>query len=68
MISCTMASQTDKGKEVAIANKGFKRLGKGVASSSSVQKAPLSRKFGAKDMQKHGLKWFNAQKEEQYAP
>ncbi|MCD7460655.1 hypothetical protein HAX54_044068 [Datura stramonium] len=59
---------SDKGKEVAIASKGFKRLRKGVASSSSAQKAPHVRRFGAKAAEEHGLKWFNAQKEAKYAP
>ncbi|MCD7449201.1 hypothetical protein HAX54_050414, partial [Datura stramonium] len=37
----TMASRADKGKKVEVASKGFKRLRKGVASSSSAQKHPL---------------------------
>ncbi|MCD9642685.1 hypothetical protein HAX54_029592 [Datura stramonium] len=56
----SMASHIDKVKEVAVASKGFKRLKKGVASSSSSQKAPPSRRFGAKAVEEHGLKWFNA--------
>ncbi|MCD9638700.1 hypothetical protein HAX54_022824 [Datura stramonium] len=70
-----MASHVDRGREVVVASKGFKRLKKEVASkrfkrlmSSSAQKAPPSRRFGAKVMEKHGLKWFNAQKEAKYAP
>ncbi|MCD7461742.1 hypothetical protein HAX54_047003 [Datura stramonium] len=62
----TMASRAYKGKEVAVSSKGFKRLRKGVTSSSSTQKAPPARRFGAKAMEEHGLKWFNAQKKEKY--
>ncbi|MCD9640704.1 hypothetical protein HAX54_026178, partial [Datura stramonium] len=51
-----MASWEDKGKEVAFANKGFKRLKKGVASRSLAQNAPPSRRFRAKAMEEHGLK------------
>ncbi|MCD9645188.1 hypothetical protein HAX54_033910 [Datura stramonium] len=39
--SGAMASCADKDKEVAIASKGFKRLWKGVASSSLAQKVSL---------------------------
>ncbi|MCD7456336.1 hypothetical protein HAX54_031333 [Datura stramonium] len=37
-------------------------------SKSSSAKAPLARKFGAKVVEEHGLKWFNAQKDAKYAP
>ncbi|MCE0481828.1 hypothetical protein HAX54_039911 [Datura stramonium] len=39
--SSAMASHVDKGKKVAISSKGFKRLRKRVATSSSVPRAPL---------------------------
>ncbi|MCD7464279.1 hypothetical protein HAX54_052397, partial [Datura stramonium] len=61
-----MASYAEKGKEVAIASKGLKRLRRKVASSSSAQKAPPARRFGAKVVEEHGLKWFTAQKEAKY--
>ncbi|MCD9638366.1 hypothetical protein HAX54_022266, partial [Datura stramonium] len=59
----TMASGAEKGKEVVVASKGFKRLTKGVSSSSSAQKEPHARRFRAKSMEEYGLKWFNSQKE-----
>ncbi|MCD9646013.1 hypothetical protein HAX54_035508, partial [Datura stramonium] len=58
-----MASRANKEKEVVVASKGLRRLQKGVASSSSTQKAPPARIFGAKSVEEHELKWFNAQKE-----
>ncbi|MCD7453029.1 hypothetical protein HAX54_019349, partial [Datura stramonium] len=51
-----MTSRANKGKEVATSSKGFKRLRKGVALSSSVPRAPFARLFGAKAMKEHGLK------------
>ncbi|MCD7466150.1 hypothetical protein HAX54_002574 [Datura stramonium] len=63
-----MTSRVDKGKEVAVSSKGLKPLRKGVASSLSVQKVPPARRFGVKAMEEHGLKWFNAYKEEKCAP
>ncbi|MCD7473414.1 hypothetical protein HAX54_015252 [Datura stramonium] len=63
-----MVSRANKGKEVAVGSKGFKKLRKGVASSLSSQKEPPIRRFGAKAVEEHGLKWFNAQKEAKYAP
>ncbi|MCD9643827.1 hypothetical protein HAX54_031674, partial [Datura stramonium] len=54
--------------EVATLSKGFKRLRKGVALSSSLQRAPSARRFEDKVVEEHGLKWFNAQKEAKYAP
>ncbi|MCE3216084.1 hypothetical protein HAX54_004766 [Datura stramonium] len=50
-----MASNTNKGKEIVAAGKGFKRLRKGIKGSSSSAK-------GAQ-----GLSWFNTQKEVKYA-
>ncbi|MCD9642094.1 hypothetical protein HAX54_028730 [Datura stramonium] len=44
----TMMSRADQGKEVADDSKGLKRLRKGVASSTSSQKAPPNRRFGDK--------------------
>ncbi|MCD9646484.1 hypothetical protein HAX54_036355 [Datura stramonium] len=67
-VAGTMASRADKEREVAVASKGFKRLRKGVALSSLAQKVPPSRRFGAKAVEEHGLKWFNAQKEAKYDP
>ncbi|MCD7456945.1 hypothetical protein HAX54_033650, partial [Datura stramonium] len=59
-----MSSHADKGKEVEVANKIFKRLRKGTKGSSSLTaKAPHARRFGAKAVELYGLKWFNAQKE-----
>ncbi|MCE2055414.1 hypothetical protein HAX54_042540, partial [Datura stramonium] len=63
----TMASGADKGKEVSVARKGFKRLMEGVSLSSSTQKAPPARSFGAKAVEEHGIKCFNTQKEAKYA-
>ncbi|MCD7467515.1 hypothetical protein HAX54_004985 [Datura stramonium] len=63
----TMSSRADKGREIAVARKWFRRLRKGVASSSSAQKIPSIRRFGAKDVEEHGIKWFNAQKEAKYS-
>ncbi|MCE3051000.1 hypothetical protein HAX54_048710, partial [Datura stramonium] len=58
----TMASRADKGKEMAVADKGFKRLKKGTkGSKSSTAKALPARRFGAKDIEENGLKWFNEQ-------
>ncbi|MCD7470883.1 hypothetical protein HAX54_011073 [Datura stramonium] len=62
-----IALRANKGKEVAVASKGFKRLRKGVASISSAQKAPLFRRFRYKAMEEHRLEWFNAQKKSKYA-
>ncbi|MCD9643646.1 hypothetical protein HAX54_031278 [Datura stramonium] len=62
-----MTSRADKGKELVVARKVFKRLRKGVASSLSSQKAPPTRRFAAKVVEEHGLKWFNAQKEAKYS-
>ncbi|MCE5166211.1 hypothetical protein HAX54_015849, partial [Datura stramonium] len=58
-----MASHAYKGKEVVVASKGFKKPRKRVASSSLAQKVPPVRRFGAKVVEEHGPKWFNAQKE-----
>ncbi|MCD9641418.1 hypothetical protein HAX54_027595, partial [Datura stramonium] len=57
-----MASYADKGKEVAVASKGLKSLKKGVTSSKSDQKAPPARRYRAKTVEKHGIKWFNSKK------
>ncbi|MCD7468179.1 hypothetical protein HAX54_006136, partial [Datura stramonium] len=58
-----MASCVDKGKEVGVIDKGHKRLKKGTkGSKSSTTKTPPIRRFGAKVVEQHGLKWFNAQK------
>ncbi|MCD7472940.1 hypothetical protein HAX54_014377, partial [Datura stramonium] len=57
-----MASRADKKKKVAVTSKGFKRLRKGVDPISSSQKEPPFRRFGDNAMDKHGLRWFNAQK------
>ncbi|MCD7462843.1 hypothetical protein HAX54_049455 [Datura stramonium] len=63
-----MASHADKGKEVVVLDKGLKRLRKGTKGpKSSTTKAPAARRFGEKVMEKHGLKWLNAQKEAKYA-
>ncbi|MCD7445833.1 hypothetical protein HAX54_000072, partial [Datura stramonium] len=40
---------------------------KGVSPSSSVPRAPPARRFRVKAVEEHGLKWFNAQKEDKYA-
>ncbi|MCD7448441.1 hypothetical protein HAX54_042238, partial [Datura stramonium] len=64
----TTESRADKGKEVAVASKGFKRIRTGVALSSSSQKAPPYRRFGANAVEDYRLNWFNAQKEAKYAP
>ncbi|MCD7468587.1 hypothetical protein HAX54_006947, partial [Datura stramonium] len=58
-----MDSRANKGKEVATSRKEFKRLRKGVVVSSLVPRAPPSRRFGAKAVEEHGLRWFNAQNE-----
>ncbi|MCE3051964.1 hypothetical protein HAX54_051256 [Datura stramonium] len=59
-----MSLKADKEKEVEITNKGLKRLCKGTKGSSSLStKGTPSRRFGAKAMEPHGLKWFQAQKE-----
>ncbi|MCE0481621.1 hypothetical protein HAX54_039498 [Datura stramonium] len=64
-----MASKSDKGMEVDIANKGLKMLPKGKkGSSSSAAKGAPARRFRAKTMEPHELKWFNEQKEAKYAP
>ncbi|MCD7464512.1 hypothetical protein HAX54_052909 [Datura stramonium] len=56
--------KANKGKKVETANKGLKRLRKGSkGSSSSAANATPARRFGAKAVEPHGLKWFNAQKE-----
>ncbi|MCD9639650.1 hypothetical protein HAX54_024300 [Datura stramonium] len=62
-----MASKDEKGNEVKIANKGLKRLRKGMkGSSSSAAKGTHARRFGAKVVEPHGLKWFQEQKEAKY--
>ncbi|MCD7453976.1 hypothetical protein HAX54_022894, partial [Datura stramonium] len=59
-----MSSQDDKGKEVVVVDKGLKWLGKGTkGSNSSAVKAPHVRRFKAKVIEDHVIKWFNAQKE-----
>ncbi|MCD9644140.1 hypothetical protein HAX54_032126, partial [Datura stramonium] len=51
-----MASRGDKGKEVVVAEKGLKRLRKGIkGSNSSPVKAPPIRRFRAKAIEEHGL-------------
>ncbi|MCD7467279.1 hypothetical protein HAX54_004617 [Datura stramonium] len=57
---CAMASHINKSKEVATSRKGFKRLTKEAAPSSSAPKAPPARRFRAQDVEEHGLKWFNS--------
>ncbi|MCE3051787.1 hypothetical protein HAX54_050804, partial [Datura stramonium] len=57
-----MASRANKDKEVATSNKRFKRLRKGVVPSSSVPCSPTTRRFGAKPVEEHGHKLFNAKK------
>ncbi|MCD7459492.1 hypothetical protein HAX54_041037, partial [Datura stramonium] len=37
-------------------------------TKSSAAKAPPTKRFGAKAVEEHGLKWFNAQKVANYAP
>ncbi|MCD9639124.1 hypothetical protein HAX54_023477, partial [Datura stramonium] len=60
-----MVSRSNKGKEVVVADKGLKWIRKGTKrSKSSTAKAPPTRRFGAKAVEDHSLKWFNAQKEE----
>ncbi|MCD9643107.1 hypothetical protein HAX54_030260, partial [Datura stramonium] len=51
--SRTMALRANKGKEVAIASKRLKRFRKGVASSSSAQKALPARRFRDKTVENH---------------
>ncbi|MCD7448785.1 hypothetical protein HAX54_046321, partial [Datura stramonium] len=64
-----MASKADKRKEVETANRGLKQPRKGTKGlSSSAAKETPARRFGAKAIEPHGLKWFNAQKESKYAP
>ncbi|MCE3049465.1 hypothetical protein HAX54_044919, partial [Datura stramonium] len=57
-----MASHAKKGKEVCVASKGFKRIRKGVASSSSAKKDPLQEVW-SQGRGRAWLKWFNTQKE-----
>ncbi|MCE0481149.1 hypothetical protein HAX54_038614, partial [Datura stramonium] len=58
-----MASKSDKGKEVEIVNEGLQRLQEGTkGSSSSTAKGTPARRFEAKAVEPHGLKWFQAQK------
>ncbi|MCD9638302.1 hypothetical protein HAX54_022177, partial [Datura stramonium] len=65
----TVVSYADKGKEVVVAEKGFKWLRKGTKGPKSLAtKAPPTRRFGAKAVKEHGLKWFRSQKEAKYAP
>ncbi|MCD9559382.1 hypothetical protein HAX54_017307 [Datura stramonium] len=58
-----MASHSNKGKEVETSRKGFKRMRKEFTPNSSASRAPPARRFRAQDIEEHGLKWFNAQKE-----
>ncbi|MCE0481251.1 hypothetical protein HAX54_038846 [Datura stramonium] len=54
---------------MVVAEKGLKRLREGTKGSKSLAaKAPPVGRFGAKAINEHGLKWFNAQKEAKYAP
>ncbi|MCE2055061.1 hypothetical protein HAX54_041871, partial [Datura stramonium] len=63
-----MASRVDKGKEVVVADKGLKRLRKGTKGLKSLAaKTPPARRFRAKAIKEHGLKWFNTEKEAKYA-
>ncbi|MCE2055784.1 hypothetical protein HAX54_043385, partial [Datura stramonium] len=63
-----MSSNFDKGKEIEIANKSFKRLQKGTKGSSSSAKETPTRRFGEKAVEPHGIAWFNMQKKAKYAP
>ncbi|MCD9559511.1 hypothetical protein HAX54_017510, partial [Datura stramonium] len=58
-----------KGKEVIVDEKSQKRgrPSKTVASSSAPKAGP-ARRFGAKEVEPHGLTLFNTQKEENYVP
>ncbi|MCD7458971.1 hypothetical protein HAX54_039722 [Datura stramonium] len=63
-----MSSKVDKGKEVEIANKGLKRLGKGrKGSSSSTAKGTPARRYRDKDVEPYGIRWFQTQKEAKYS-
>ncbi|MCD7473612.1 hypothetical protein HAX54_015560, partial [Datura stramonium] len=50
----TMASNTNKGREIVVAGKGFKQLQKGTKRSSSLAKGAPTRRFGERAMEPHG--------------
>ncbi|MCE3216245.1 hypothetical protein HAX54_005701, partial [Datura stramonium] len=56
-----MALNSNKGKEIVAAGKGFKWLRKGTKASSSSAKGAPTRRFGERAVELHGLSWFNAQ-------
>ncbi|MCD9638623.1 hypothetical protein HAX54_022710 [Datura stramonium] len=62
MAKGVMLSCANKDKEVANSSKGFKWLRRGVTPRSSAPRAPPARRFGAQDIEEHGLKWFNEKK------
>ncbi|MCE0481027.1 hypothetical protein HAX54_038397, partial [Datura stramonium] len=52
-----------KGKEVNVAEKSRKRVRpRKTDASSSNPKAGPARRFGEKEVEPHGLTWFNTQK------
>ncbi|MCD9646205.1 hypothetical protein HAX54_035882 [Datura stramonium] len=57
-----MTSRANKGRDASTSSKGFKRLKKGAATNSSIQRALPARVFGVQAVEEHGLKWFNTQK------
>ncbi|MCE3216651.1 hypothetical protein HAX54_007333 [Datura stramonium] len=54
-----MAPNCSKGMEMVVAGKGLKRLWKGSKGASSSK---------AKEVEPHGLTWFNTKMEAKYAP